>query len=408
MDNSRKSAVKITYHFLCEACVVFLLFVPVMHYRYSFIPYWSYLIILSAVSLVIFWISIRSTCKVNIIYIVMLPVLFLLLGVSGVPVDLSAVLAIILTWRYISITRETVLEREMFYIKAAFLIAAIDIMTVKESLALLYTCFIFLFTIGGYITSQFISVDKISRQATAKRWKSVFYFPLLLLGPALLFLYARGDQLVFWLWNKVINGLVFIATLPLYLLQLADIDLKKFEVKDLKMPEDNGQRLLPEQDGTKLSAAEQATPYMKWFVMAMLLILLIILVIRILNRKHQANVTATWQEPVIRYEKRENDTNRTMKKFRDMLRHLPTKPRHPVRRMVLSFEKRMLEQSCGRKYDETIEDWLNRIGLNDQLETYQKVRYGENDVSKKEMNDLEKKLRILRQKIAKEDETWKK
>ncbi|MDY0395984.1 DUF4129 domain-containing protein [Virgibacillus halophilus] len=317
---------------------------------------------------------------------------------SGIPIGLSAVLAIALTWRYMSISREAGLERELFYLKAAFFVAAFDIIVVKESMAFVYTCFIFLIVISGYFTSQFIAVDRNSRKETAKIWKTVLYFPSLLLGPVCLFLCVKGDQFLFWLWNKIINTLIYVATLPLYLLQLSDFDFQKFKAKEVKTLEDNGERLLPEPGDNGQTISEQAAAYVKWMFIALLLIALLYLVVRVLKRKHQVYDTTVSQLPRMHFEK-EMKEKEAHKKFKHKLRQFALKPRHPVRRMMLAFEKGMREQKFGRKYSETVEEWLRRIGLDDQLEVYQKVRYGEKEVSKDEINELTSKLRLFKQKM---------
>ncbi|WP_010652014.1 hypothetical protein [Oceanobacillus massiliensis] len=60
-------------------------------------------------------------------------------------------------------------------------------------------------------------------------------------------------------------------------------------------------------------------------------------------------------------------------------------PEHLIRKYVLEFEKEANQNGYGRKKYETIEEWFIRLKLEpDDLELYQKVRYGNQELTNEE------------------------
>ncbi|WP_156914203.1 hypothetical protein [Paucisalibacillus globulus] len=70
--------------------------------------------------------------------------------------------------------------------------------------------------------------------------------------------------------------------------------------------------------------------------------------------------------------------------------------RHPVRKLIYDFECKANKGNYGRKPFETLEDWLPRIGIQEKnLESYQRIRYGNMDVSEREVEDLKRELDMI-------------
>lgn len=65
---------------------------------------------------------------------------------------------------------------------------------------------------------------------------------------------------------------------------------------------------------------------------------------------------------------------------------------HPARKAVLHFEEFAKKQGLGRHSSETIEEWLTRIEVNTDIGIYQRVRYGDMEISEEELQQLKDEL----------------
>lgn len=81
--------------------------------------------------------------------------------------------------------------------------------------------------------------------------------------------------------------------------------------------------------------------------------------------------------------------------LKNSLKRYLKRPSHPIRKMVLQLEQKAAKSKKGRMEYETVEDWLARIGLDIDLAIYQKVRYGETDVSEQEVGYLKAQLKEI-------------
>jgi len=71
--------------------------------------------------------------------------------------------------------------------------------------------------------------------------------------------------------------------------------------------------------------------------------------------------------------------------------------KHPVRKMVHEFERQTMKHKIGRKKSETLNEWFERIGLGVSVNVYQKVRYGNMDVTDREMELLRLELERVKE-----------
>lgn len=79
------------------------------------------------------------------------------------------------------------------------------------------------------------------------------------------------------------------------------------------------------------------------------------------------------------------------------------KPVHKIRKLFFDFERFALKKSLGRKSDESILEWFNRLGLQDKAEEmanlYRKVRYGHIELTEEETRIYESKIKGLKAEI---------
>ena len=97
-------------------------------------------------------------------------------------------------------------------------------------------------------------------------------------------------------------------------------------------------------------------------------------------------------EDEITYEQLTDQDVFNKKQKKRALRRLFEKSMHPARKIVLHFEKQAKKNGYGRNKTETIEEWLRRLKISTDFLVYQKVRYGELDVSDEEIQGLKNEL----------------
>lgn len=76
------------------------------------------------------------------------------------------------------------------------------------------------------------------------------------------------------------------------------------------------------------------------------------------------------------------------------------KPDHPIRKLLYQFEVRLTKRGFGRQPHETIENWFTRLQLSDyNIQIYQKVRYGGEEVSEEEVRSFKKNLQQINEQL---------
>ncbi|PAV27633.1 hypothetical protein CIL05_20950 [Virgibacillus profundi] len=65
--------------------------------------------------------------------------------------------------------------------------------------------------------------------------------------------------------------------------------------------------------------------------------------------------------------------------------------------MVYKFERQAIKNNRGRYSFESIEDWFKRLKHDVNIATYQKVRYGDLEVSEQEIDQLGQQLKEIEQ-----------
>lgn len=81
-------------------------------------------------------------------------------------------------------------------------------------------------------------------------------------------------------------------------------------------------------------------------------------------------------------------------------------PSHQVRKEYYRFEKYVAKQGKGRYYDETIDEWMDRLRLKDTLEpgmidAYRKFRYNDQDLTPTEYQEFKSILKLMRRHLKK-------
>src|SRR5690625_2748588 len=97
---NKHSNITYAYHFMSEAIIIFMIFLPIMYYHYQFVLYWTFLAVIIGICL-LFSIYSKFTTKFSI-YMLTVPALTGLFYVVGFPIELSIIFPVLMTWRYLN------------------------------------------------------------------------------------------------------------------------------------------------------------------------------------------------------------------------------------------------------------------------------------------------------------------
>lgn len=384
---NRHPTITNAYHFMSEAIIIFLIAIPVMYYHYQWIPYWSYLGV--AVGTCVLFSVFSKRLRMYGWYILTAPFIALLFYMLDYPIIMSLIFAGLLSWRYINILSETSLSRESGYILSTILLGGALILLVNEPQIIIYAYLQFVLLIVGYVSSHLAVINKKDRkQFNYKIW--VYVISAFAFGSALFFMFFDSGR---YLVMKALEGIIYAVSLTFseaaYLLRFIDITHKSQDEDLSKM----GPAETPQYDQELgPSLFEIIAPYFYWGMIILASSLIILLVYRSYMRKFNG-INYEGASEAVSYSDLDNRANGNKRSIGDRLKHYFNKPNHPARKMVYKFEHNATKNGYGRNPFETIEEWFSRLDLTADLAIYQKVRYGDSDVSSEEIESLKVELR---------------
>ncbi|WP_164215109.1 hypothetical protein [Virgibacillus sp. YIM 98842] len=372
------------YHFISETIILFLLFLPFLHHRFMWVPYGSYIII-AIVVCIIFSIIARYTLS-YLWYIFTAPFLFIAFFVLDYPLILSIIFTGAFVWRYINIRNEEAISRENNYIIIALGLMAINSILIQDTRIIIYPLLLFAIVILGYIASHLAVVHKRERKQLDSKLP-VYFIGLLAGGAGLFFLLYEGIRFVivfaFHGILDVISGMI--ASFAQLFSFAEPEEIKPGELEEGVAGEN------PAENWSQLegpSFIEIVAPYVVIAVSLLFLALLIFWVWK--NRYNRFNKEE--QQEYDAYTSAELKIDKSASIISRWRKKLSQKPAHPVRKMVYQFERTAAKYKMGRKQFETVEDWMERIGLEADFTIYERVRYGNADVGENEANQLKKEI----------------
>ena len=378
------------YHFISEAIILFLIMLPVMHHRFLWVPYWSYLIIL-LLTCILFSVITARTDSFSW-YILMVPVLFIIFYLWDYPLLAAILFPVLFVWRYISIRKEEIINRENQYIIITIVLTALALLIVRDSRIMIFPFLQIIILITGYISSHLAALKKHDRKQFDSRL--AVYFAGFLGSSALLF-YAISDGIrntVLGIWNG------FLHLLGLSLGGVSNL-LSFINVEEQEIPSETSESL-GVRDGDRMEVRdfpliESITSY----IAIGLVLILLILGLFYWKRRFRSTGRQEADDTAISYSELDPGQDRNGYSLKNRIKGMFKRPEHPVRKMVFRFEKIAAKNKKGRKRFETIEDWFDRIGLESDIAVYQKVRYGETDVGNQETEALRLQLTEMEKQI---------
>ncbi|MEN2768401.1 hypothetical protein [Ornithinibacillus xuwenensis] len=386
------------YHFFSEAILLFLIALPILHHRFFFEPYGSYLMVVIGAS--ILYTTLTKLTDNIYVYIMVTPILFVAFHLLDYPIIFSVLFSILLTWRYINIRNQETVKRESIYILMTIILTIFVSILVHDSQIMLYPFLQFSILFIGFVFSHFIYVSKQDRKRIDYKIP-VYFVGILSVGAFLFFILFEGFRTVtVTLWKGLLDGasgaLIGISNMLSFL-----------EVEQRGWPEqDNsdGHEFNPENAGQVIeepSIVDQLTGLLVLGVTAVLLCAIIIILLWVVKKRIVKRLSGVEQrdEVTINVTEVSLETPRENRSIFGIKRFFKP-PEHPIRKMLLQFERKANKKQKGRKPFETVEDWFNRIGLNANIEIYQRVRYGELNVSDDEKNTLKEQLKKMEEIIT--------
>ncbi|MEC5424992.1 hypothetical protein QGM71_16005 [Virgibacillus sp. C22-A2] len=387
------------YHFLSEAIIIFLIVLPIMHHSYEWVPYGSYLAMITGICIVYTAITRQSTNYFW--YLLTIPFLFALFYLLNYPIMLAVLFPVLFVWRYIDIRKEEIISRENTYILITVILTAIISLLVNDTRIMLYPFLQFIILIIGYITSHLAVVHKMDRKQFNNKLP-VYFIGVLAVGAGLFYLLFDVTRLaVLATWQGLLNLFGSALGGVANVLSFLDVQQRGWPEQTREGEGFAGDGYWKELD--EKSIIEMIAPYVLTILLITLIVFGVILVILLWKRRFNKKLDPTETDETISYSALDDKSKKKLFSL-DSMKHFFKKPDHPIRKMVLEFERKAIKNKKGRKHYETIEDWFSRIGMNTDIAVYQKVRYGEiREISERDRNAFKEQLDEMKGRLEEKD-----
>ncbi|SES64225.1 hypothetical protein SAMN05216389_101212 [Oceanobacillus limi] len=384
--------VKAAYSFISEALIIFLLILPVLYFYDEVIPYWGYLGIAFLACFLFSFISIKNLS--NTLYLIAAPILLVLFMFIGLPIFLSFIVTALWIWRYVWMRSGMVLIHPVSYISFTILLSLMMLLVTKESYIIVYLLVQFFVIVFGNSLSHIVEMKRDERKQV-NYGMGLYFFLALIIGSISAY-WILQRPIVYSLLTGAMDFVFSVVGRFVGLFQF--LEDQKFGEDKEQLEIDNGTAASfgadPNQPGPLSGDRISSGSNWIWLVLAIITLLFLTYLWKkrkIFVRKQKLN-----NEDSVTVHQKENNTKSSFKRKRRRF----TEPQHVIRKLVYRFEKKTLHTKYERKSFETLEDWLNRIGVTSYLHAYQKVRYGEQPVSEQEITGLKQELKIIERKLG--------
>lgn len=390
----------LSYHFMGEMLILFLILYPLFYYNLEAIPFYAYLgILLLALICFLFLTKLTDTMA---LFMLMAPVIFIINVWLKFGLFISMMIALVFVWRFIVLYREVYLEYEMNLFQITLVLALIEVILFKDNLFIIILLMqLFLLTFG-FFSANYRQVEK----QIHSNMKAFIVKVILVFSGLLLVFWSVGSIVLRFFWDSILMPLwqlattIFISIFVGIMYLLEKIPLPEPQDQNMEADEtfENGNMTNHNLEGT--STAEYNETYAYIIIASLALIALIWIFIK--YRKSS-------------FKKKEKETTSNLTTSTDTIDSVPkaslgtrlkarffNQPKHPVRKLIYRFEHDTAKLKEERRSDETIQEWFTRIGAQIDYHVYEQVRYGEMDVTQADKKELEKALKGYIQK-RKED-----
>ena len=321
------------------------------------------------------------------------------------PIGLAILFPIGFLWRYLNIRHyerdiedmEPLIHRETInkanlYIKIALFAAAIVIVYAEEFYVLWYVLILLIVLYAGYLLSHISSIRKQEREGANLKVFSLI--PLVFsVGAGLasvIFIPFRDVFKKFWVF--LANAIIYLASLVVGLIDL--VIPNRMKSRGL---ENNGTESGGESWDGKTGYFEYSPGIDEGTLTIFLGIISFLILAIIIYRRFKK----TQEDLVGRVEAETEYTTIDMKEdedkgfFKNLFSRRKRLNRHPVRQLIYNFEKNTKKHDLGRYVYESLTEWFDRLQIDLNVSSYEKVRYGKLDISAEEVKQLENQLKEI-------------
>ncbi|WP_026907043.1 hypothetical protein [Paucisalibacillus globulus] len=386
------------YHFLAEGIIIYLALLPFNFYHYGNVSVWAYLGVLFGVGVVYSFITRITTRYVP--YIVIIPIVFLLYYMIGYPHFLSFIFSGLFAWRYIALGSKGYLDNESTYFAATFLLTTLGIIIMRSFDVVILFIAQIIVVLLGFTFSNLLVIEKENRWEFHKtEWFKLGGFFLGIV--TLIYLFSDTLHLIASkFWSGIGGGITLFAggiARLFELLGLSNFFKKGFEQMD-PMDENPG---FAEGEIVEMQSFEPSKGEYFNLLLAISIGAIILFLVFVIYKGLKFRADDDGDKDPMGYNLMQEEVETSHRFFGKAFKRNRLKPNHPIRKLVYEFERTTAKSKLGRMRHESIENWFERIGLEGDIQIYQKVRYGNQSTSAQEEELLKRMLKTFEHKLPK-------
>ena len=384
-----------------EGILFYFILVPIFTVSQMRYPFWSYLVIVM-ITLFLFDAGVKLTKS----YLVYLPILLLGFAFAvyglGYPVAIAILLLGYLFWREWTFEMSGVENNRLILFTLTTVLLLIEVMFFYNDNLIWMGAVQAIVVISGYWLDLTFSAPQSKRAQN----KSLLFTLLLLSGGiALYVLYPLINgaigiifSVIGFGFKTVVYGIADLLNWAGISLNLDIIDEKSYNqiIDNFKNDMDD----LKEIKEAPVTGGNGESGFSIWKFIVLPAVLIAIAGLLYKKRKYHplpSDNENQWNDPNIQVNPVDGSQLFDEKGQQDTP---DEEPEHPIRKLVLNLEKEADKNGYGRKSYETIEDWFIRLKLKpDELELYQKVRYGQSKLTNKEHQKLKKIIQKVKKQL---------
>ncbi|SDJ76424.1 MFS transporter [Sediminibacillus albus] len=379
------------YQFTSEAILVYLLLIPLLWLLDITVCFWSFLMLIG--------IQVIGTTIIARFSTVMYPFilwggLLVMAAVSlfNMPYWLAGLIAAVFGWRFIKHQQDADHRHEKSLLALSFFLIAVYLLMDSNPVFLWIAIVQFVFMLSGYLLRNIMSMERGRGFSLHFIW--IIFGVFTALGVAIAFLFNGFRVGYLFIGNLLtsalggILGWIFRTTEiePNY--KQSDTDGSQI-VQDGSNRSDDGPEVGENFDGEVVNQVLHAA---QWVLTIAVIVAATLILLSIYKRRIEVDRGAYRNIEIAN----ESLPESLKKKKRWFSKTRVNRPSNPIRKLFLDFEIFAEKLGFGRRAYETVEDWFNRLQLpvNDVV-LYQRVRYGEEELSVQEEKTFRKEIQEL-------------
>ncbi|WP_404451397.1 hypothetical protein LG329_13760 [Virgibacillus necropolis] len=387
------------YQLICEGLFFYFLLVPIMvlyEYPVSVLGY------LFTVSFTLLFLSIGMRFIPNYsIYLLSFFILvpFAIYIIQFPPIS-SVVLIAFMVWRFIVHENEPDLCNQMQLIFYMSLVLMVDVIFFYDTDLIWIALIMLVVMVGGYQLSHIIVEGSIGVKQSLPF--IIVFFVSIFTGIVLLFSIVKvAGSFMPYVLNGVLKAVGTGLWWGLDLIGFTGLNIEALQNAIEGIAVQGNTKINMGVDGNRLLTKEQMNQayeqpdIVNWWTIGISIVILLIIVL-FLSRKKLRNQGKDNALERISSESIQGKSSKRQKS-KGFFGKFAEKPTNEIRLKVFKFERLTAQKGLGRKQSETIEEWFMRIGIDaTYLGMYQKIRYGDSDLTEDEINLFNQQLKEIK------------